>query len=126
MGKRLQSDAGVGSCEQRLDQFKITDGDGVEHQAVLAFVEADSIHMMETSALRGADVIENGAGRRSCSRLSRQAESLKREHTKLIFQQRNGVIGSENPVIQRRLGAVFRNSFAGQPRAAVAASLLVE
>ena len=80
--------------------------------------------MMETSALRGADVIENGAGRRSCSRLSRQAESLKREHTKLIFQQRNGVIGSENPVIKRGLGAA-RKPIVGL-RAAVAASLLVE
>src|SRR5438105_1054371 len=109
---------------RNLELIEITHRHGIQHQAVLAFVEADSIHMMETSALRGADVIENGAGRRSCSRLSRQAESLKREHTKLIFQQRNGVIGSENPVIQRRLGAT-RKPIVGL-RAAVAASLLVE
>src|SRR5207245_6815430 len=102
---------------------EVTHRHGIQHQAVLAFVEADSIHMMETSALRGADVIENGAGRRSCSRLSRQAESLKREHTKLIFQQRNGVIGSENPVIKRGLGATRANKPIVRVRVAVAASL---
>ena len=33
----------------------------------------------------------------------RQAEAFQREHAKVIFNQRNGVVGGEDPVVQRRL-----------------------
>src|SRR5664279_3652455 len=52
-----------GPGKQWLDQFKIAYRDRVQHQAVLALVEADAIHMVERATLRGANVMQNGSRR---------------------------------------------------------------
>ncbi len=74
--------------KQRLDQFEVADGDRVEHQAVLPFVEADAVDVVERAALGGADVVEDGARGRCRRGLAGQAEAFEREHAKMIFQQR--------------------------------------
>ena len=37
--------AGIG--EDGLDELQVADGDGVEHQAILALVVSDAVHMLE-------------------------------------------------------------------------------
>ena len=96
----LSPDAG----EERLDQLEIADGDRVEHQAVLPLVEADAVDVIERAALGGADVMQDGARGRCRRRAVRQAEAFQREHAEMIFDLRNGVVGREDPVVQRSLG----------------------
>ena len=52
----------AGAGKERLDQFEVAHGDGVEDQAVLALVVADAVDVVERSALGLADVVEDGPG----------------------------------------------------------------
>ncbi len=99
-----QRDAGIGAGEERFDEFEVAHRDRVQHQAGLPFVESNAVNMAESSALGGADVIEDRAGgSRGCG-LAGQAEAFQRQHSKMIFQQRDGVVGGEDPVIERCFG----------------------
>ncbi len=64
------------SGEERLDQLQIADSDRVEHQAVLALVETDAVHVIERAALRGANVMQDCARGRRRSRAVGQAKAL--------------------------------------------------
>ena len=92
-----------GACEQRLDQLKIAYRDRVQHQAVLALVEANAIHMIERATLRSANV-DHGSGRGRRCRPVGQPESFQREHAEMVFDLRNGVVGREHPIVERSLG----------------------
>ena len=94
--------AGVG--EQRLDQLQVAHGDGVEHQAVLTLVEADAVHVFKRPALGGADIVQDGAGCGGRRRTVRQAKAFERKHAEMVLDQRDGVVGREHPVVERRLG----------------------
>src|SRR5579863_10774907 len=60
--------------------------------------------MVQGPALCGANVIENRASRRGGRRLARQPEAFQRNHSKMIFQQGDGMVGSKNPIVQRSFG----------------------
>ena len=109
-----QRHARIRPGEQRLNQFQIADRDRIEHQAILPLIPADAVHVVERSALRGAHIIENRAGGRRRRGASGQAESLQRQHAEMIFQQRNRMVGSENPVVERS----FRRTCSAQMREA--------
>ena len=98
-----QGDGVSGAGKERLDQLQVADGDRVENQAVLALVVADAVHMVERAALGLAGVVENGSGGAGGGVVAGQAEALQREHAEVIFQQRNSVIGSEDPVVEGSL-----------------------
>ena len=91
--------SGVGSREKRFDQLQIAHRHRIQHQAILPLVEADAVDVIERAALRRADVIENCARRRSGCLLARQSEAFEREHAEVIFEERNGVVGSEDPIV---------------------------
>src|SRR5664280_2854327 len=93
-----------GAGEQRLDQLKIAHRDRVQHQAVLALVEANAVHMIERATLRRANVMQNGSRRGGCRRPVRQSEPFQREHAKMVFHLRNRVVGREHPIVERSLG----------------------
>ncbi len=103
-----QRDARIGAGsrteEERLDQLQVAHGDGIEHQAGLTLVESDAVDVAESSALGGADVIKNGAGGGRGCRLAGEAEAFERQHSKMVFQQRDGVVGGEDPIVQRGFG----------------------
>ena len=48
--------------EQRLDQFQIADGGGVQHQRVGAVVKRRPLEMIERGALGIAEIVENRGG----------------------------------------------------------------
>ena len=99
-----QRDAGIGAGEERFDQFQVAHGDRVQHQAGLPLVESDAVHMAQGPALGGANVVEDGA-RRGCRRgFAGQAKAFQRQHSEMIFQQRDGVVGSEDPIVERSFG----------------------
>ena len=101
-----QSDSNISARVQRLDQLEVADSYGIENQAVLALVEADAVHMMQGSALRGANIVENCSSGGCGGRLSRQAEAFKREHTKVILDEWNGVVWGEYPVVEWSFGTL--------------------
>ena len=45
--------AGIGSREERFDQLQVAHRNRVEHQAILALVEADAVDMVERAPLGG-------------------------------------------------------------------------
>ena len=93
--------AGIGIISKNgFDQLKIAHGDGVKHQAVLALVVADAIHMVECPALGGADVMQHRAGSGCGGGAAGESEALQREHAKMIFHQGDGVVGGEDPIFE--------------------------
>ena len=89
--------------KERFDQLQIADRDSVEHQAILPLVEADAIDVVERAALRGTDVVKDCSRCGSCRGFACQSEAFERQHAKMIFKQRDRVIGSKDPVVQRSL-----------------------
>src|SRR5271157_303018 len=95
-----QSCAFTCTGEQRLDQFQVAHGNGVQYEAVLPLIEADAVHVIERAALRGANVMQYRA-RRSCRRRTVcQPKPLQRQYAKVVFDLRNGVVRREDPVVQ--------------------------
>ena len=93
----------AGAGKERLDQLKVADGDSVQNEAVLALVVADAVDVVERSALGLAGVVEDGSGGAGGGVVAGQAEAFQREHAKVIFHQRNGVVGGKDPVVERSL-----------------------
>ena len=113
----------AGAGKQRLDQLQVAHGDGVENEAVLALVIADAVHVVERSALGLANlglphIVEDGSGGAGGGVVRGQSEALQREHAEVIFHQRNGVVGGEDPVVERSLAPARkgRQLGGGQPR----------
>src|SRR5271157_3234571 len=90
--------------EQRLDQFQVAYGNCVQYEAVLPLIEADAVHVIERAPLGGADVMKDCAGGSCCRRTIRQPKALQRQHTEMVLDLRNGVVGAEDPVVQRSFG----------------------
>src|SRR5208337_3540950 len=93
------------SGKQWLNQLQVADGDGIEHQTVLALIPTNAVDVGEGSALRGANVVENSPGCGGSGDAARQSKSFERQNTEMILQQRDGVVGCEDPVVERSLGA---------------------
>ena len=70
----------------------------------MPLIEADTVHMIQIATLRRANVVEDSSRGGRSSRLTREAEAFEREDTKMIFQQRNGVVGREDPILKRSFG----------------------
>src|SRR5258708_82152 len=60
--------------------------------------------MVERAGLRRPDVIQDRPRRRSRRRFAGQAEALEREHAEMILHERNGVVGSKDPVVEGSFG----------------------
>ena len=84
--------------KQWFHQLQVADGHCIEHQALLAVIESDSINMLEGATLGGADIMEDGARRRSGCGTAFESKALQREHAELIFNQRNSVIDGKDPI----------------------------
>jgi hypothetical protein len=65
--------------EERLDQFQIADGGGVENERVGAIIERWPLQMVEGSPLRIAEIMQDGGGSPGCQRPGFQAASVERE-----------------------------------------------
>jgi len=98
-----EGDGVSGAGKERLDEFEITDGDGVEDEAVPALVVADAVHMVKRAALSLTDVVEDGSGGAGGGVVVGKAEAFEREHAKVILDQRDGVVGGEDPVVKGSL-----------------------
>ncbi len=59
--------------------------------------------MMQSPALRGADIMQDRTCCGSGSGPTSQSKAFQRKHAKVILQQGNCVVRRENPIIQRRL-----------------------
>src|SRR5215468_11501676 len=94
--------SGIG--KERLNQLQIAHRNGVEHQAILAIIEADAIKVMQGSALSIADVVEDRTCRGSGGWTASQPKAFQREHTEMILKERNRVVGGKGPVFERGLG----------------------
>ncbi len=92
-----------GAGKEGLDQLKVADGYGVEDEAVLALVVADAVDVAERAALRLADVVEDGSGGAGGGVVVGEAEAFQRKDSEMIFNQGNGVVGGEDPVVKRSL-----------------------
>src|SRR5262249_3522408 len=88
-----EGDLGSSISEERFHELQVADSYGVEHQIFLAIVESDAVHMLERSALSGTHVVQDRSSRSRSRRLAVQAKALQRDHPKVVFQQRHGVIG---------------------------------
>src|ERR1039458_10351811 len=60
--------------------------------------------MIERAALRGPDVIQDCPCRRSGCPFSCKPKALEGEHSEMILEERNGVVGSKDPVVERSFG----------------------
>ena len=115
-GLRLRT-AGIGG-EDRLDQFEVAHGDGVEHHGIGAIVVGGAVEMVERGALRVAQVVQDGAGGADGGGTIGQAAAIEREQLEVIAQGAVGVVEREDPVFElgadeARAGAIF----AGEERA---------
>ena len=71
---------------------------------ILPLVESDAIDVIQRSALCRSYVIQNGARRRSRSGFTSEPKTLERQYAEMIFEQRNGMVRREHPIVERRLG----------------------
>ena len=59
--------------------------------------------MVELDLLRAPRIVDQGAGGGRRGRVSAQAESVERVRAQLPLQQGNGVVGGEDPLLERSL-----------------------
>ena len=109
-GLRLRA-PGIGG-EDRLDQFQIAHGDGVEHHGIGAVVVGRAVEMVERGALRVAQVVQDGAGGADGGGAIGEAAAIEREQLEVIAQGAVGVVVGEDPVFEfgaheARAGAFF-------------------
>ena len=117
--KRVTESPGAG--EKRFDQFEIANGDSIEHQALLALVVADAIDVIERAALGGADVVQHGASRGGCGGSAGESKAFERKDAEMILDERDGVVGGEDPVVERSLRPLgVSGSSDAEPRGSVA------
>ena len=106
------------------DEFEIADGDGIEDESVVLFIEADAVEMAEgfeagsVIAAGGifAEVMDYGSGGGEGLRVIVEAEAGEFGDTELFAEDGFGVIGVEDPVFDARLdaaGAVEERGFRG-------------
>ena len=103
--------AGVGG-EERLEQFQIAHGDGVEHHGIGAVVVGGAVEVVERGALGVAEVVQDGAGGADGGGAVGEAAAIEREQLEVIAQGAVGVIVGEDPVFEfgadeARAGAFF-------------------
>ena len=72
---------GVGG-EQRLDQFQVAHGDGVEHHGLGAVVEGGAVEVVERGALGVAQIVQDGAGGGDGGGAVGEAAAIEREQRK--------------------------------------------
>ena len=95
--------------ENGLDQFQIAHGDGVEHHAVGAVVVGGAVEMVERGALRVAQIVQDGARRRTDGGGPARPAAIEREQVEVIAQHAVGVVEAEDPVFE--LGAHVARAF---------------
>ena len=104
--------------EQRLDQFQIANGGGVEDQSVGAIVERRALQMIERGALGIAQIVQNRGGGAGGERARFEAAAVEREQVEMIAQAARGVIGREDPGVDvgfeagQGIGAILRRTSA--------------
>ncbi len=103
--------AGIGG-EERLDQFEVAHGDGVEHHGIGAIVVGGAVEMIERGALRVAQVVEDGSGGADGGGTVGEAAAIEREQLEMIAQGAVGVVEREDPVFEfgaheAQAGAIF-------------------
>ena len=75
--------AGVGG-EQRLHQFQIANGDGVEHHGIGAVVVSGPVEVVERRPLRVAEVVQDGARRAHRRGTVGQPAAIEREQLEMV------------------------------------------
>ena len=94
-GRGLVEDADEGCAfarEHRLDQFEVTDGDGVEHHGFGAIVEGRTVEVFERGAFGVTQVVQDGAGSGDGRRLSGKAAAVEGEQAEMLAEGAFGVI----------------------------------
>ena len=73
-----------------------------------------------TMTFRALDQVDPDVANLIRKEFKRQSETLERQHSEMIFQKRDGMVGSEYPVIERSfrisLGATVRRVPMPKPR----------
>ena len=95
--KRVTFGAGFG--EERLDEFEIAGGDLIEVEALGAGVEVEGVDVADFGLLRGADVVDDGAGGDGCGGMTGEAEAFEGAAAELALEERDGEVGGEGPVV---------------------------
>ncbi len=89
--------------EERVDEFEVADADGVEFEAVAAFVEAEGVEVVEGTLLGGAEVVDDGSGGGGGGVVAGETEAVEGVEAELLAEQGKGVVFGEGPVFD--LGA---------------------
>ena len=86
--------------EERLDQFQVAHGDGVEHHGFGAVVVGGAVEMVERGALGVAQVVQDGAGGADGRGPVGQSAAIEREQLEMVAQGAVGVVVGEDPVFE--------------------------
>ena len=111
-------EGGVGALagEERLEQFEIAHGDGIEHHGFGAVVVGGAVEMFERGALRVAQVVQDGAGGADGRGVVGEAAAIEREQAEVFAQGAVGVVEGEDPVFE--FGAEVARAWSSGRRAA--------
>ncbi len=99
-----EGNVGSGLGEERLDELEIARGDLVEVEVLGAPVEAEGVDVGRVGVLGAADVVDDGAGGDGGGGVSGEAEALEGLAAKLAFEEGQGEVGGENPVVDGGAG----------------------
>ena len=83
--------------KQRLDQFQIANGGGVEYERVGAIVESGALEVIERGALGVAEIVQDGGGCAGRQRTGLETATVEGKQMKVIAQAARGVIRREDP-----------------------------
>ena len=96
---------------QRLDQFQIAHGHGIELQTVAVLVIAHPIHVFQLAELRCAQIMHDAASRYGGCCVALQSKPRQFARPQMIFQQRNRIVPGQHPGFQMRHGAGAKGIF---------------
>ena len=70
----------------------------------MALVVADAVHVFQRAALRLANIMQHRSCGRGRGRSSGEPKAFERQHAEMVFHQRDGVVGGEDPIVERGEG----------------------
>src|SRR5947209_2148026 len=98
--------------EQRLHQFEVPHRSAIQHHMFAAFKVGWRAQMAERGALSVAQIMQGGAGGGRSERLIAESASIERVQPEIFENLPSGIIGAENPWLERRLQARSAQAFA--------------
>ena len=99
--------------EDRLDQFQIAHGDGIERHGLRAVVIRRAVQMLERRALRVAQIVQYRARGAHRGGASGQSAAIERQQSEVIAQRAVRVVEAEHPRLRSASGRLSLPQRAG-------------